>query len=780
MKKTALARVISWEMQRKVAGVWVASLLAAPVAMAEEEVAEEADTVVVYGTELSRYEFDEAESATGFNADVDELPRSIQVLPEQLILDQNTNDLNDVLVNAAGVTRAHGFGGTELDVKIRGFSNGHIFVDGNPVSNRHNTDVANVESAEVILGPASVLHGQVSPGGLINIITKKPQKESAHSIQAEFDEHGKRKLVLDSTGSLSDTLQYRVVVSGEDSETFRQVSTAEGTVDSKRESLTIAPSVSYTPDEQNTFTLRFSHMAQELPIDRGTVALDDGNGNLTIADIPRERRLGSEFDLRDSEENRIQFDWDHELDNSWVNRLKVGYNEKKFDDYQTRPLFGTATTPADFDNELALAMAGLMPSSVQPNGLLGRWTDSNLDVTESDLFLSNSITGDYTIGGIDNILYLGGNYTRRKVEHHDGFGLVDTPAALQGMGLSPFMPDLTVIDINSGTQAANRRIEQTVVGSSDETHEEFGLSIQNLAYVTDRLNVLAGLRYDRYELDKTNTTLYKFAAQNTFDQLDDPEAVRIDSSNDNISGQAGALFRITDDVSVYASYSESFTPNYPDITAGVLSFSGDFDPEEAKQFEVGMKSSLMDDKLRVTLSAYELSRENVMTFENLQARLNGEERTKGLDISATMQFIPGLNVLASYSHMDAEIVDDNSDSLNLEGNTPYNVPDNKARIWGSYEFQSGDLAGLGFGMGAEYVGDRFGNNNNTFELPGYTIYDAAAWYYVPVGAGKKLRLQGGIKNLTDKTYYPANGSGNAYRINVGDPRTLYLTARLEF
>jgi len=148
-------------------------------------------------------------------------------------------------------------------------------VDGNPVSNRHNTDVANVESAEVILDPASVLHGQVSPGGLINIITKKPQKESAHSIQAEFDEDGKRKLVLDNTGSLSDTLQYRVVVNGEDSETFQQVSTTEDALGSKRESLMIAPSISYTPDEKNTFTLRFSHMAQELPIDRGTVALDD-------------------------------------------------------------------------------------------------------------------------------------------------------------------------------------------------------------------------------------------------------------------------------------------------------------------------------------------------------------------------------------------------------------------------------------------------------------------------------------------------------------------------
>ncbi|WP_245600972.1 TonB-dependent siderophore receptor [Marinobacterium jannaschii] len=763
----------------------MASMLAAPMAIAAEEATENADTQVVYGTELSRYEFDEAESVTGFNADIDELPRTVQVLPEQLILDQNANNLTDVLVNAAGVTRAHGFGGTEAQVNIRGFLNNHIFVDGNPVSNRHNIDVANIESAEVILGPASVLHGQVSPGGLVNIITKKPQKESANSIQAELDEHGKRKLTIDSTGSLSDTLQYRLVVSGEDSETFRQVTTTDGTFDSERKGLTVAPSLSYTPDEQNTFTLRFSHTEQELPIDRGTVAIDDGSGNLSIAELPVERRLGSEFDIRDSKEDMVQFDWDHELDNGWTNRFKIGYYEKTFDDYQTRPRFGTLGTPADLDNETLIAMAGLQSGSVQANGLLGRLADSNIDVTESDLFLSDSITGDYTLAGIDNTLYVGGNYYRRNKEHSDGVGLISTPAPLQGLGLLPFMPDLNMIDINSPTQSANRRIDQTVVSHSDETAEEFGLSVQNLAYLTDRLNVLLGLRYDRYDLDKTNTTFYRpgpvdTLAENSLSKLSSPDVVDIDSSNDNISGQAGALYRLTDELSVYASYSESFTPNYPDVTAGVASFTGDLAPEEAKQYEVGVKSSLMDDKLRLTASVYKLQRKNVMKFEDLVARLNGEEQTKGVDLSATMQFVPGLNVLASYSYMDTEIVDDNDATKNNEGNTPFSVPDNKARVWGSYEFQGGNLAGLGFGLGAEYVDERFGNDANTFKLPGYTIYDAAAWYYIPVGSDSKLRLQAGVKNLTDKTYYPANGSGNAYRINVGDPRTVYLTARLEF
>ncbi len=741
----------------------------------------EAEVAVVYGTPLSRYEFDEASSATGFPADIDELPRTVQVLPEQLILDQNANDMNDLLMNAAGVTRAHGFGGTETQVNIRGFTSSHLFVDGNPVSNRYNIDLANVESTEVILGPASVLHGQVSPGGLINIITKKPEAEQANSLQLEMDEHGKQKLVLDSTGSLSEDLQYRLIMSGEDSETFREVKTTEGTFPSERESFSISPSISYTPDEQNTYTLRLNYAKQALPIDRGTVAIADASGNISIADIPEERRLGSEHDKRESTDSRIQFDWDHELDNGWTNRLKFGYYEKKFDDYQTRPVSGLNAVPAGSDF-LSVALAGLNRSSVQANGQLVRISDTNPDVKESDLFLSDSLSGDYQIGDIDNTLYLGANYTRRKVKDADGAALTDTPAPLIAGGFGAYVYDLSVVDINSSVQPANQKLAQTLLNDSEETIDEFGLSVQNLAHLTDRLNLLTGIRYDRFEIDETSTTYYRAinSGQQGFEKLATPEVSKVSTKNDNISTQAGLMYDITDEVAVYASYSESFTPNYIGVTAGSAASSASLAPEDSSQIELGIKTSFMDDKLRFTAAAYDLTRKNVLRYENLVAYLNGEEQTRGVDISSTMQFVPGLNVLASYSYMDSEIVRVSGTSTANEGNRPYSIPQHKARIWGSYEVQGGDWAGLGVGLGMEHVGERYGNDANTFKLPSYTVFDTATWYYIPLGNEQSLRLQAGIKNLTDKPHYLANGSGDAYRINVGGPRTFYMTARYEF
>jgi len=770
MEETILSRLISREMKRKIIGASVL-LTFSPLVMADDNEIEALDTLVVQGTEQSRYEFYEAESATGFKADTSEVPRTIQVIPEQLILDQNAQNLNDVLSNSAAVTRSDGFGGVETEVNIRGIGNQYLFIDGSPVNPRYNIDVANIENVEVVLGPASILHGQVSPGGIVNVVTKKPKKESAHSIQIELDEYGKQKLTLDSTGSLSDKLQYRFIVSGEDSETYREVTTTDGTFDQERQAFTIAPSLTYTPNDKNTFTLRFSYSEQESPIDRGTVAVNDGNGNFSIANIS-ENALNSEFDTRDSGDTLIQLDWDYYFDNGWTNKFKVGYFEKNLNDYQTRAITGFSSgSIEDFPDSTSIinaALGGNLVGSTQAsNGLLARRVDFN-DQKLSDFFLSDSLVGDYELGGFDNTLYVGVNFHSQRLDETDGLALTDF--------FGNTVVDLNAININNSVHASNTELDGTDISNSDTRTNELGLSLQNLISVTDKLNVLAGLRYDIYDIKGESTTYYTTTNSIVYSEVEDPESIDIDSSNDNLSMQFGVIYELSDELSVYGSYAESFTPNFPSVTEGV--FSGDFEPETAKQIEAGIKSRFLDDKLRLSLSVYQLERKNVATVDNnLNTVLNGKTESQGIDLTTTMQFFDGLNVLASYSYIDAELTKANQEAN--DGNTPYNIPDHKGRVWGSYEVRSGTFAGLGFGLGGEYVSKRYGNDANTFSLPSYTTYDAAVWYYVPVGNEMKLRLNAGVKNLTDETYYTASGS-NTFRVSQGDPRTLYATARLEF
>ncbi|WP_420591139.1 TonB-dependent siderophore receptor [Bacterioplanoides sp.] len=730
------------------------------------------DDVKVRGTLLSRYEFDRANSATGFETDVDGLPRSVQVLPEQLILDQNSERLTDVLINAVSVSRSDGFGGAQDEVFIRGMDNSHIFIDGSPVSPESRIDVELIDRVEVISGPASVLHGQVSPGGLINIVRKQPEPQSAQTLQVMVDNQGRQKLMADSTGGISDEVQYRFIVAHEDSDSFREVKTQDGTTKASTENLTIAPSISYTPDSFNTLTFSLDYSDKTVPIDRGTVAIDDGAGKIKIADIPVERRLGSEYSTRESIEKRASLGFDHEFRNGWINRLKLSYSDKEYDDYQARPAFGLNGVPSNL-----LEVIGLRnTSSIQANGLLARSADTNIDVSESDIYLANSLSGDFRVAGIDNRLFVGVNYTQRELDKSNGFALQDISRAL-GAPIPIYAPVLDILNIYDPVRPSYTKRPQQVLNDELETHTEYGISVQNLTYLTDEMTLLLGLRYDKFELDSEADIYFSAGPQaGTYVELAKTEKRKIKSSNDNISGQIGVLHQLTGNISLYASYAESFIPNYPDVTTSGLA-KENLDPEEAAQYELGFKSSFMDDKLRIVGSVYQLERENVLTVDNnFQSRLNGKEKSEGIELTATMQFIPGLNVLASMTHLNAEIVED--DQSDNEGNTPKSVPQNKARAWGSYEFQSGNYAGLGIGLGAEYVDEREGDDENRFTLPSYTLWDAAAWYYVSVSDNTRIRLQAGIKNLTDKEYYPA--SINAFRVNVGEPRTSYISARLEF
>ncbi len=740
------------------------ALTAPTQAFAEEQTENEEprqlDELVVRGTDMNKYVFDETASVTGFKADTDELPRSVQIIPEQVILDQNAKTLTEVLRNVAGISQEPGFGGTEDQFRIRGIRNNHLFVDGNPVSPRYRVDVSNIEQVEVVKGPASILHGQVSPGGVINVVTKKPQAEQATSLQLDVGQHGEREVTFDSTGKLnSDNLLYRTVVAVENSSSFREVSTTDGTYDDSVDRLSVSPSLTWLPTDQDEVTFRLSLNDQEQSIDRGTVAVQDANGDIEIADIPRDRRLGTRFDVRDSQDLLAQVDYNRFFSNGWTNRFKIGTFHKSFDDYQARPAAG-------LDPNLNLVAVQ------ESNGLLVRPHDSNMDVTERDFFVSNSLDGTFKLGGIDNHLYAGANFYRRGVDHTDGFALTEsgTPGIL--------ILDFDTIDVFADQQPALAEPKaQTAVSRNDEVTKETGLSIQNLAELTDQLNLLTGLRYDYFEREADQTAFLTALSPLAYQQNATPEHRRVSDNNDNISGQVGLLYKVIPGLSLYSSYSESFQPNYTDITAGVES-PETLDPELAKQVEVGVKSQFFDDRLRLSLAWYDLERRNVAKADNLQLRLNGEEQSQGIELEGSVQVTDGMNVIFSYAHVDAEIVDDGQESLDNEGNTPYGVPSDSARVWGTYEFVGGSLHGLGLGAGAVYTSSRDGDDANTWEVPSYTVFDAAAWYYVPVSGRSQIKLQAGFKNLTDETYYPANQ--NAFRITVGEPRTFYASARVEF
>ncbi|MEL7315736.1 MAG: TonB-dependent receptor, partial [Cyanobacteria bacterium J06559_3] len=238
--------------------------------------------------------------------------------------------------------------------------------------------------------------------------------------------------------------------------------------------------------------------------------------------------------------------------------------------------------------------------------------------------------------------------------------------------------------------------------------------------------------------------------------------------------RVGIVYQPIEELALYASYSRSFEPN--ELTA--ITTDGDFlDPEEGEQFEVGLKTELFDGRLAATLAFFDITQTNVAAPDP-DAPLGsgfvvpiGEQTSRGMELNVTGEILPGWNILAGFTLLDAEI-EESPDFP--DGATLPNVPDTSASLWTTYEIQSGSLAGLGFGLGLYYVGERQGDEENSFTLDEYLRTDAAIYY-----RQDDFRLGLNFRNLFDIDYFE-NGGLQRRGATPGDPFTVIGSVSVTF
>ena len=200
-----------------------------------------------------------------------------------------------------------------------------------------------------------------------------------------------------------------------------------------------------------------------------------------------------------------------------------------------------------------------------------------------------------------------------------------------------------------------------------------------------------------------------------------------------------------------------------------------FEPEQGEGFEVGVKAEFLDGELLATLAYFDITKQNVATGDPNNPFFSvatGEQQSQGVELDLTGEILPGWNVIASYAYTDAEVTEDNTVPV---GNRLFNVPEHSASLWSTYEIQSGDLAGLGFGLGFNFVGEREGDLDNSFELDSYFLTNAAISY-----RRDRWRAALNIRNLFDIDYIAGN-RGNRVAFNeVGDPFTIIGSVSVKF
>ncbi len=626
---------------------------------------EEIEIVVTGEQETEGYSVPDASTATRTDTPLRDIPQSIQVVPQQVLRDQQVTTPREAFRNVPGVsqgsnTSSRGLGTTPV---IRGFNaDDDILRNGlRDNANVAGFNVANIERIEVLKGPTSVLFGQGSLGGVVNYVTKQPLSEPSYSVEVSAGSFNFYRGAVDLTGPLNDskTLLYRLNLAALTTESF---------VDFYEEQqYFVAPVLTWQISDRTKITLEAEYLArpktdgQEGVPPEGTV-LPNPNGR-----IPRNRNVGE----RDTEDSsyaiRVGYDLEHRFSETWQIR-----NAFRFSRYDTvrNIIFG------DIGADSRTLDRSISESSGNFNNFFN-----------SDTY----VVGEFATGSIRHQLVTGVNLARQENE----FSFTER--------------SLTPIDLFNPVYDQFSVGSIIFRGSGRSSTDTLGIYIQDQVTLTDNLKLLLGLRFDTF----SGTTENRIA--NTREEV----------SGNAFSPRVGIVYQPFEPISLYASYSRAFNP----VTGATFEGSAfqpergtQYEVEVKADLNDRLSATLaLYDLTRSNVSTDDV-RPGIPRGFSIQT---GEQRSRGIELSLAGEILPGWNIIAGYAYNDAQITQDNNLPV---GNRLNLIPENSFNLWTSYELQEGDFKGLGFGLGFFFVGERQANLTNTFQLPSYITTDAAIFY----------------------------------------------------
>lgn len=665
-------------------------------------------------------------TATKTDTPIMETPMSIQVVPRAVLQDQQSVQVGDAVKNVSGVFPDFTWGGYGEGFMIRGFSSnsGGSYLDGFrwPVSR---ISLANVERVEVVKGAASNLYGRIEPGGMINVVTKRPQATPYYSLEQRFGSYDFYQTLGDATGVLNKdgSLMYRLNFEYLDKQSFRDFAFTDRVL--------VAPSVTWKISDQTQLDLDFLYSNEDTLEDHGVVA------SLTTrrpVDIPISTFLGEpSTDKSRTEIYYTGLSLKHAFSDNWAMRAKFNMQQRTALDLQ-HP--GT-------------------PGLNEATGMLNRaffGGDSGSDA----YFGTIDVTGKFSTWGVKHDVLAG-------LDHYSVTG--DTSSYFFGPTIfgGPIQPISIYNPIYglSGINLATRQKSQFLTSETDWT----GVYFQDQITLFDKLHILGGGRYDW-------ASQTSGAAYGATKSLADAKVSETGIDNQRFSPRVGLLYQPWNWLSLYGNYVESLgAANTARNPSGQI-----LQPETSEQYEVGFKTEFFDKRLMSSVAFYDLTKQNmaVALVGTPFSQAIGEAHSQGVEIDVTGKVTDSLNLSATYAYTDALILKGNN-----AGNRLWNVPRNAGSLWTKYDFQQQALHGLSVGAGVYFQSQKEGDTTNSFELPGYGRVDALVKYQLPV-AKAKTTFQFNIENLLDHKYYASTVGWSPAFVNPGQPRTFMGSVKVEF
>ncbi|MCA6971118.1 TonB-dependent siderophore receptor [Pectobacterium carotovorum] len=525
-----------------------------------------------------------------------DVPQAVNVVPTQVLEDRAVRNIDEALYNVSGMTQSNTLGGTQDAIIKRGFGDnrdGSIFRDGvRSIQARNFTPSS--DRVEVLKGPASMLYGMGEPGGVINIISKKPELVQKTHIEGRGSSFKGGGGQLDVTGPLGTSgLAYRMVIDHDETDYWRNFG--------RNRQTTIAPSLMWY-GEDTTVRVSYEHMEYLTPFDRGTI-IDPKTGK--PVNTPRDRRFDESYNATRGDQDSVTMQVDRNLNDRWKSSLTYSYNRNRYSDNQARAMSYDSNT-----------------------GILTRRADSTGYAHAQAQIAQLTLNGDIDWGRINHQLLFGFDYEADRTFRGDMIRSANNTTDFNIY--NPIYGQLQVPKVANASDSDQR-----------ENIDSKAFFMQDAIRLNDRWQLLGGLRYDTFDVMSGKGR---------------PFVTRTDSTYSRVVPRAGVIYNLTSYSSLYASYSESFKPN-SSIAAQATSLPPELGRsyEIGAKWDLDNRISgnlaLFDIEKRNVMVTERIGSENF-------GRVVGQVRSQGAELDLAGKLTDSLSLIGSYAYTDARVTAD--------------------------------------------------------------------------------------------------------------------------
>ncbi len=671
-----------------------------------------------------------------------DLPQSVAIIGHEVLEDQQAQRMSDVVKNINGVYMASQRAGTQETFNARGygFSSTNMFKNGTRVNSGAMPEMSSLERVEVLKGSAAILYGNVAPGAILNMVTKQPKFNFGGEVSLRAGSYGLLKPAFDVYGPLSSKVAYRVNGTFETADSYRDQ------VHSKR--YYVNPSLLFKLSDRTDLLVQADYLKHDFTPDFGIGT----NNDSYINDVPRNTFFGAPWQYAHTQQTNTSANIRHRFNSNWSFNGIISYSKYQRDYYSI---------------ERIQAKDSLFKRPLGRNATNEDYYSAQADLTGK---FRTGILEHTVLAGVDADRYLTGTY---------GYTLPNTTL---GKGI---YDQINVFDPNRYVRRTDFPGGDTLQAVTNAPINRFGAYVQDLISISEKLKVLAGVRFSYLQTESPVSYDFRTGARK------ETAAAKYDHA---FSPRVGIVYKPLPSTAVFASYSNSFTPNSGfDIDTVTLK------PSIIQQYEVGVKNDFFNGGLSANVTLYRIRNNNyaqTLAFtkdgkpnSNTQFKsLLGETLSQGVEVDLAGHPLPGLDVIAGYSYNSMTIENTPAQvNSSVAGERLVGNPNHTANASIFYTFQEKTkVKGLKIGAGFYYIGQRYAGWNNTLVLvdkvltptnrlisvPGFSTIDVSAGYSL-----KRFSLMAKVSNITNTYNYYVHEN---YSINPIPPTQFTGTVSYKF